>query len=391
MITIPLERANRWLLRKQHLSSDAPSGSLSAVIDDCFGLHGTEMMTPYLSLRARLPGFQRDDLYDALYRRRRLGRIRCVRRTLYVLTHEQMAVMHAATRDLLKREIEGYLAFVGLDEDALAAVGQRVTDELGDDGLTARELGQRLVWDEKSRRAITALCNRRILTRGEPRKGWRDRMSRYYAFAPYYPTVDLHRDPQEALIDLVGRYIRAFGPATTNDLAWWTGLTKRALRAAMTQVEGLREVAIEPFGEGYWLFQNEIEPLMALSASDQPSVSVLPLLDGMLMGYKDRRRFFGDDLRPYTTDRSGNVTTLVLVDGQAAAVWDYRDKKTPTVWWHPLVPLDSELSARIERQLAEVGAWIADAPVELVYQKDMEPIASFRAGRFMHPLSPKNR
>jgi len=390
MITIPLERANRWLLQKQHLSADAPGTSVAQVIDDCLGLHGTEMMTPYLSLRARLPGFQRDDLYNALYRQRSLGRIRCVRRTLYVLSHEQMAIMHAATRDLLEREIRAYLAFVGLDEDALARLSTEVLDELGDEGLTTRELGQRLDWDVKSRRAITTLCNRRILTRGEPRKGWRDRMARYYCFASYYPTVDLCRDPQEALCDLVGHYLRAFGPATIDDLAWWTGLTKRALRAAMAQVEGLLEIAVEPFGAGYWLFQDEIEPLMALAPADEPAVSVLPLLDGMLMGYKDRRRFYDDDLRPYAIDRSGNVTTLVLVDGQAAAVWDYRDKKTPTVWWHPLVPLESDLSALIGSELDQVGSWIADAPVELVRQDEMEPIASFRAGRFMHPLSPKS-
>jgi len=390
MITIPLERANRWLLYKQHLSADAPVTSVAQVIDDCFGLHGTEMLTPYLSLRARLPGFQRDDLYNALYRQRSLGRIRCVRRTLYVLSHEQMAIMHASTRDLLEREIRDYLAFVDLDEDALARLGTQVLDELGDEGLTTRELGQRLDWDAKSRRAITTLCNRRLLTRGEPRKGWRDRMARYYCFARYYPTVDLHRDPQEALCDLVGHYLRAFGPATIDDLAWWTGLAKRALRAAKAQLEGLQEVTVEPFGTGYWLFQDEIEPLMALAPSDEPSISILPLLDGMLMGYKDRRRFFDTDLRPYTTDRSGNVTALALVGGQAAAVWDYRDTKRLTVWWHPLVPLESGLSARIESELEQVGSWIADDPVELVRQDEMEPISSFRAGRFMHPLSPKS-
>ncbi len=57
----------------------------SAVTSALVGLHATDPATPYLSLWARLPGFDRADLDATLYQDRTLVKHLAMRRTLWVV------------------------------------------------------------------------------------------------------------------------------------------------------------------------------------------------------------------------------------------------------------------------------------------------------------------
>ena len=63
-------------------------------------------------------------------------------------------------------------------------------------------------------------------------------------------------------------------------------------------------------------------------------INFLPELDPYVMGRLDRETMLDTDLGSYVTDRSGNVTSTIVIDGRISGVWDVTDAPDPTVRAH---------------------------------------------------------
>ena len=104
---------------RHHLAAPAPA--IEPVVTDLVGLHSSDPVTIYLSCRARLDGFERSDLEEALYDRRTLARMLGMRRTLFVVPVDVAAAMDAACARALappeRRRLIGYLQDQGLAPD----------------------------------------------------------------------------------------------------------------------------------------------------------------------------------------------------------------------------------------------------------------------------------
>ena len=62
MERICLDKINHFVLSKQHLVATTKSDDVVQIVRDVGGLHATISTTPYLSLYARSPCFERTDL-----------------------------------------------------------------------------------------------------------------------------------------------------------------------------------------------------------------------------------------------------------------------------------------------------------------------------------------
>jgi len=138
---LKLLKINKYVLQKQRLIDKAPSESLVGTVRAIGGLHATSPTTPYLSLFARCKEFQREQLDAELYVKRNLGKIRYVRKTVYVLPKDMIPAAFAATRMMIEPASQAYAALLGITKTQYAEISHQILTLLKDKGgLTVKQI-----------------------------------------------------------------------------------------------------------------------------------------------------------------------------------------------------------------------------------------------------------
>ena len=320
-----LQSINHFVLNKQHLVGGVAETQLSQVVLDVGGLHASNAMTPYLSLAARLPDFQPEDLDQLLYHEPTMARIRCVRKTIYVHDEKLLPVMFAATSYKVIKASEHFMIYRGVPLSEYKALSDSILKLLKRRPLTTAEIKESLktVFDVSA--VLHYMCDQGLLVRGEPQSGWKDRHYRYAIFSDVFPDIELGAlEEREAILQLIRHYLTAYGPASLNDIVWWTGLGKIRARSALRMLgDEVVEIRTAETNTPMLILESELERFRASIRPPSQSVAILPGLDSYIMGYCDRERYVDSHLYEYIFDNSGNATNVVLVNGRVGGIWDY--------------------------------------------------------------------
>jgi hypothetical protein len=229
---IDFSSVNRFRLDRQHLTDESQTQDIVQVTRDIYGLHATNPTTPYVSLFARARDFTRDKLDEELYVKRTLGKIRCVRTTVYVLPRETIPIAFAATKSIVEPNSEDFLRYTGgVTERQYEDTSGEILRILKGRGMSTlqikKELGTRLNISV----IVNLMCDQGLLMRGRSEKGWKSNTHTYYLFSDYFPGMDLNAvDPAQARQTTVRQYLAAYGPATVKDISWWSGFTMTEVR-----------------------------------------------------------------------------------------------------------------------------------------------------------------
>jgi hypothetical protein len=126
---------------------------------------------------------------------------------------------------------------------------------------------------------------------------------------------------EEALARLVTRYLEAHGPASLEDLAWWSGLTKTDVRAGIDAADSsLQRIEI-----GDVTYMAPAGPLDRLPQPDPaaPEVFLLPGFDEYMLGYTSRDEQLGEHSGRYasTIAANGMFTSTLTIDGFVVGTW----------------------------------------------------------------------
>lgn len=326
----------RHRLVAQHF---ARASTTEAVVSSLLALHATDPATVYLSVLARARTLELSDVRDAMYERRSLVRLMAMRRTMFVVAHDDVPMIHAAASlgvartmraRLIKQvstlptepviaDVESWLAATEAETElALRSMGTATGAELSAvvPGLkTALLPTTDKVYDVKryvTSEVLVMMAAEGRLVRVEPRGAW---TSRRHAWAPidhWWPDGIPDLDETEARADLARRWLEVFGPATLDDLQWWTGWNKTQTRQA---VSGLNAVAVElTEGDGI---------MLSSTVFDKPSgtsVMLLPALDPTPMGWKHRAWYLGEHKAPLF-DTFGNIGPTIWSGGRIVGGW----------------------------------------------------------------------
>ena len=322
---------------KRHCLSGSAAGPRE-VVAALVALHATDPASVYLSVLARSASSTVADTYGAMYEQRVLVRWMAMRRTLFVFARDDIPMIQAAVstplaaalrRQLLGRigrngihpqvpeDLTGWLADVeGRVEEVLDRRGSATGAELRSDEQALRSTIPPRTRSETAQGLtsplLTVMSTEGRLVRGTPVGAWTTRGHRWEPVTAWWPDGLPRIDPAEAQTSLARRWLERFGPATAEDLQWWTGWSKTTTRAALSRLQ-IEEVDLHG-RPGISLHGGELPP------PEDPAAVLLPCLDPTPMGWRHREWFTAID-PALIYDTAGNIGPTIWWDGELIGSW----------------------------------------------------------------------
>ena len=333
------ERRARLAIRHD-LAPNSRVKSATEVARDIVGLHSTDPATVFVSAWARMKKADVEGIERELYDDRSLVRVLVMRRTAFVLPPDIAAVALAACsrsvgqvqRNQLVKWIEqagiakdgaGWLR--KLEESTFTAVAARSHVTATQVSADVPLLKQDLVVAEGTRNGarvnlgsfvLRLLAVDGRLVRGRPRGGWLSTQWSWATMDSWLGKALRTWAIDEAQAELVRLWLEAFGPATVEDVRWWTGWTLAEVRRALSTI---KPVEVDLGGLNGVALPGDLGP----TRKPAPFAALLPGLDPTVMGWAGRDWYLGEH-RAALFDRSGNAGPTVWWDGRVVGGWAQR-------------------------------------------------------------------
>ncbi len=331
----------------QGLVTDGALGSRRSPLEavrHAVALQGQDLPAVLRAIAVRsTPGTTLDDVRAAFDEG--LVRSWAMRGTLFVAAADDLAVLHAATAERMRRQERRMCEARGID----IATAERAADVLiaALAGGPQPRAGILASWEAAG---VSTAGGRGyhllslLAYDGLVRFGPFDGHDQLLVGGPR-PVV---ADTERALDDALRRFIAARGPVDADDVAWWLGLPKTPVRAALARVDGLETVLV---GGRSML-------VVADAPSGASGVVLVPAFDEMLLGYRDRSLLASPKmLAAVVPGNNGVFRPLVLVDGTAVGTWRIPAGRTKAAVDHVLDLVEPVTSSTREQIDAALAAW----------------------------------
>jgi hypothetical protein len=168
-------------------------------------------------------------------------------------------------------------------------------------------------------------------------------------------------EPRAALLDVLRRYLAAYGPATPQDFASWFA-TRPATARELVEELGDELTAVEVEGRRAWL------PAADAGAPFAPPddvVRLLPQYDAFPLGSRPRERLLSAAVqarvRSYRRGRYEGVVALstLLVDGRVTGICERRARgRRVEIAVEAIEPLTRHQRAALDAEVERVGAFL---------------------------------
>jgi len=320
VLALAREEALAIRLWKHHLHDRAPVGRWLQVVSEIGGLQVQSASAARLALWTRVADFSPDLLEEALNKRRTMLKVYGMRGTVHALPAKDWpqyftALQHARRGDTLDKR--------GLRADDVARALHTATRILSTGPVTLKELAARFPRQLRDRLVssgpypwialVKDLLRSVSVCFGPPRgqgvtfvttERWLGRRPRGITAAT-------------AARGLARRYLRAFGPASAADFAYWSGLPAGDALRAFDQVPGRVEANVE--GERLWMLPADRDYRKA--AATAAPVRLLPDFDTYLLGHHDKSLVLDARHHRRVFSGAGRVAATVLQNGRVVATW----------------------------------------------------------------------
>ena len=309
---------NRATLARQMLLQRQDMGIVEAV-EHLLGLQAQVTEGPYQGLWSRLTGFRHEDMTQLIVDRT-LARATTMRGTLHLHSADDLIGIRELVAPFLRQVWQSNFRkrFGDNDEKAVLEAAIQLIDH---EPMTAGALGKLLKEQFPSAEplSMTALLQmRETLIQIPPTRIWGS------GHAPVLTRIENWLPPpydrpisREALVK---RYLKAYGPASVNDMQIWSRLTKLT-----AEFEALADQLVR-FEDEHGRTLYDLPDAPRPDAETPAPVRFLPLYDNVYLGYDNRRRMLSAQTA-HLINLFQAFKPAVLINGVIDAGWTIASKK----------------------------------------------------------------
>lgn len=393
-----VERVPLRSLQKHHhawLNNFGDQETLVDAVSNRPGFFGPNPVA-FLSLMARRPSILLGDLEEALVNDRTLIRASAFRGSLFLINTQDFPIYFRTFHNFLfqrglqklqdaKITKSHLFHFADLLEKADCALPMP-TPTIVDIIFHGRKERPSA---EICHRIIQKLCDIGVLVRASA-KGWKGNDFHYAIMKKWVPEISIKPDnPETARTETVRKYLRAYGPASIEDVAWWTGLP---IVQCQRSIGHLRREAVrfhvETYRDDMIGLKETVENLRKRNQAEE-EIQLLPPWDPYTLGWRCRKRIADKEILPFLYDHHGNATSVIVDGGRVIGIWQFRDNETNMLEYHVF----SRYADRKRAALQKIEDWTraiikltGASSVNIIERGLPIPLIERPAGSFLWPL-----
>lgn len=360
--TLTLPELRRLRLLSQGLGRDGLP--LDAVAERLLAVQGQDLPAVLWALAVRAPGSTIDQVRD-LFDRGLVVRSWPFRGTLFAVPAADLPWIRELTGERIFRSAAKRREQLGLDEATIAAATDAARDVLsGGRGLTRTALLDAFaaagiaVADGRGYHLLLSLSLLGTLVLGPFEHG-----QQRFVLADEWITSPRRLERDEALGELIRRYLAGRGPTPESDIAWWSKLPLRDVRRGL-DVARDELTTFDVAGTPHWAHA----PTLELAADESPRATLLlPGFDEWVLGHGDRDPVLPREHAPKIVPGNNGVFKPTIVHrGTVVGVWARKTGRRTTVLT-PIPfedPLPSAVGTGIATAAADYATYLG-TPVEV--------------------------
>lgn len=350
-----------WLrMRAQRLVPNATGASLTIaqLVQELGGIQAQEPLAARLAVRPRVEKLTLEDVERAQAEERSVVRTWGPRGTLHILATEDLGWLLPTIGPVFIAGMRRRRMELGLDEEVCARGIKALREGLAGQGpLMKAEIGEQLERrgiHTEGQATIHLICRAAlegVLCLG-PERGAKST----YVLLSDWVNLGPALAPEKAYEQLALRYLSAYGPATPEDMATWSGLPMNQIRAAWSALnEQLLEIRIE--NEAAWMLKTHETRL------DEPPLHtsitrLLPAFDIYLLGYRNRELLVPPQYTKRINAGGGMLKPVLLVNGRVAGIWSTRKKKCLEITVEPFEQLAPQARTELAAEVADFARFL---------------------------------
>jgi winged helix DNA-binding protein len=360
------------------------------VAADIAGAQSQVLSAAQMSIWARVKGVGIQELGSAIWKERSLVRAWAMRRTMFLLPSNELAIFVRGTTRRAEYHLRWAIRHVGSEQglekllDAVLEILKKPSTR-GDLAETLRKsFGYKLKskagggwgnrtkipWVEVGSKSLPVgyllhvISARDVICSG-PSKG--NEATYVRADKWIHNWKDLPPEKAERL--LLVKYLKAFEPSMLQDFALWAGMYVRdAKKIWEKEVENMAQVDVEGWKAN--ILQSDI-PELEKAEVEGPVVRLLPFFDSFLLGHKSHRNIVDEKDYKKVYRNQGWVSPVLLVDGRAQGVWSHVQKKDNLeLRVTPFSHLSNNVSLQLQEEASDLGRFLECPNVNTVVAKD---------------------
>ena len=326
----------------------------------------------------RIKGARIRDVSSALWKDHTLVKAWAMRRTLFLLPSDELAVFvrgttrraayhyrHGVSRVGSKQELDKLLDRVmGILKEprTRGEIAQMLNKSHG--YLLRSKAGggwgnrSKVPWVDVGASSLPVgyllhiIAAREVLCFGQ-NKGAESTFVRADKWVPHWRDVSVEKAERELLV----KYLRAYSPATLQDFALWAGMYVRDAKEIWALETG-NMVSVDVEGWKASILEQDL-PELEKAEVEQPVVRFLPFFDSFILGHKNHQNIVDEKNRKKIYRNQGWVSPILLVDGRAQGVWSHTHKRDGLeVHVTPFAKLSSQVSSQLKEEVSDLDRFL---------------------------------